>query len=816
MFKTPLFRKGLAVGAAISLGTTMLATAPAAQAVDLWQISPVAGTSFNGHIDSPVVFKLQARYNNSIVVASGNTNKKLSFLVEDLTEGIDLTSLAATPSITNTPALATNKTFYVNTDNGSLGAYSQFWLQAKSSVTATFSVKVTPFIDFDGDGWTSGFDVTGPTQEVKFLASGDITATTKLETPSVGDAIMQSSATIATDINTNYLGATPANFVYKKDGSALGAATAVAISSGVAKQDYTYTVGAGSYTSQLQILGTDVGTAASATAKAVTADSVSRSAVVSDNTSAIGKYATNVSNVRAATATAKNEFVVTVSDEDGAALPAGVLVTTVVSRAATVDSGAKVNGVVVGGSGAGSVTIYERTDANGQVKLTLENATGTAGQTLSFAVSSEGVSATAFSATYTARVWTVHNTGDTTGVGYGRTIADGGSASYNLLVADQWKVVPTGTLRFQVTPWVNGAPSALLVSNVSVADGKATVTVSDPAGNVAATNLTGFIAQLQSQTGTVWSDVAGVLYGGNGAMSIAAATNALTSITAAPTSLNVDSKTIAAYNGFTSTAVTPAYTSATTLTITGAQAGTPVTVSASGVLFGVDNGSGIATHSLNSITFIAGAGPTTVVAIANIAGKKTITATAGTATKTVDVTWNGITATKVAISGGAATSLPGRVHRITVSATDKFGNKAAATPITLSLTGLGTLDGGLGSVSLNTGATSTALLAFAGNDVGSATLTATVTGSDPAISATATVLVQNPTFVVRGKVNKVNVTVKGAQGQSVKIYVSGKLRGEGVAAWTSAKWTVKAKTGKRKVSVYVSGVRLFSKYVKVS
>jgi hypothetical protein len=307
---------------------------------------------------------------------------------------------------------------------------------------------------------------------------------------------------------------------------------------------------------------------------------------------------------------------------------------------------------------------------------------------------------------------------------------------------------------------------------------------------------------------------------------------------------SVDLRTIAAthpdnfaFNGTTQVVAVPVsgtVSSAATATYGGALiAGTQVTVAGTGAAFAVLQ-DGKYVYGSGSLTFITdNNGAFTVYVWSHVAGKNTVTITAGAAKATVypyfaaaaQATASSVT---VVVADAAAQFQAGRALDVTVTVKDKLGNPVALSAaadwnasgeakLVVTQVGSGYLSTlGDGSTSA-TGAFTSKLITNAG-DLGTSTITATVdfyttTSTDLVKSVSSEFGVTDADVTVGGRA--VYASVEFAKGKTVTVSVDGKRLYSklfSTDAYTELKFTQKT-AGKHVVTVRISGGIVYSESV---
>ena len=386
-----------------------------------------------------------------------------------------------------------------------------------------------------------------------------------------------------------------------------------------------------------------------------------------------------------------------VVDEDGAAVGAGrsVLVDP------TADSGS-VNLEINGVDADKNISQTLVTDANGQVALTITDTLGSNGTYVTIDATPEGVSSAISTAKiiWATQTFSLVDLNTTSGsIGSTRTIAEGGSYTMNMMIADQWYQAPAdGTYRIVATG--EGVSAGVL----PLVGGKTTATVTD-AGVKASYDS---VFTLQKLTAGVWGtsstttitnyaeDNAGFLLNADGQNLYGGTAADLSDAVAAVALVELDKRT----SGLS----TPLYANDVVVSGKAVDAGTnvalnraEVTVSgSSSILFENDN-----VASRGSLTFLTGTdGTFTVKAYSTTAMvDSVVTLTVNGVSKTVKVTFTGIgvgEGTSLVVTTPAAVK-PASTFQVKAKLADVYGNgvDTAAGRVKVTYTGPGIVFGTL-------------------------------------------------------------------------------------------------------------------------
>jgi hypothetical protein len=496
--------------------------------------------------------------------------------------------------------------------------------------------------------------------------------------------------------------------------------------------------------------------------------------------------------------------------------------------------------------GDSAISIPVTTDANGQISLTITGTAVDSDEIYVWAnVHGEDSNDDAYDS-YTEWRDTDYNFYGVNGDD--KAIAVGGTATFSYRVEDQWN--QPATTGFQVHVYRSTGASrdtnASWEQYVPVANGVATVTIKD---NGAGYGWDYIYADLQKKnTGEGYHDYEEASWGNyltytDSALitpnKVTASVNnngvKVGDTAVSPLKLSDLSKFVAesenrwnSLNGFTFGANRYATTTADasgTLEVYGTVSNdlvnsenVPVTISLPGAVFRteVNNGDENAYNNYDeytakdSITVYTDSNGGYYAEIwSDVPGKQTITVTAGSASKTVDVTFAQSTPKSVALSvaGGAATAQAGRSAAVAATVKDAGGHPVSGVTVTFAAAG------GTGSLSASTATTNASGVATVNyvtgvSDVGSVDFTATApSGSDTLTSSKVTVSFVHSTGNVTHKKAVVTANWANAKGQSILVTVDGYRRYNQVELADGANFfSKKLKKGRHTVNLYVGGV----------
>ena len=640
-------------------------------------------------------------------------------------------------------------------------------LTTSSTETATRTVTVTAWVDNNSNDVIDSTEYVSPTQTVTFKKASEITGTATWTAPALGDANLVATATTSPVLNGEQVGNANLTGVFTRQGatgkgydSAAWNATngnwdlsldvngntsgGVNGNTGTDWTGATAAVVAGTYSVNVQLGTTVIGTAVSATVGSTQADDVKAEIVATANNDA-GLNETS-SSATAVTARSGSSVTITATIYDDATpvakVGAGIPVTATLS---SVTGTIKVNG--------NATSDQELTDANGQVTFVVTTTTAAASQASDAAtvtIQAQNVTDAAKRAGYTltwddatATLYDAAVANPTSDLN--RSVAKNGTASFAYRLVDQWEQALAGSYRLKVANTGNTVSTAYTTvtsgaAAVSVTDGQisagtsitTTVTVEkDVAGTWTAQDLTNDgntdgAADTVAYTTGVLDQTDSISLDTNGATTFGSAT--------ADDSDTIAAKATVAQDTRGANVTVPAY--ANDVVVTGrvvhantsaARAGAVVTVSGSAdMLF--SNGGVYAFGSLTLVTDSSGEFDVSVYS--NTVQTDTV----------VTVSSNGATATRKVsfvsagedvgasfdFSGTPAYAAPGSTFQAVVTLKDAYGNAidtSTANRASVTYTGPGIVFATLPTATDANGQMKFAVL-LGTNDTGSATITA--------------------------------------------------------------------------------------------
>jgi len=679
--------------------------------------------------------------------------------------------------------------------------YAETWTDLNSSYVVTQTINNTT----SADNWNDIILATVATGT--YTQAGTAVTVVSANTLSVNDVI-----------NVTTTGAVTAGVVLTASSTGFTYATAAAQSATVAAgtaftgtnltvQKYAFAT-AGTYKATVKVGETPakIGSTFEVGAGVAIAASIANAATVTadvNKTFAVRKGTTGAVTV---TTTVKNSA--------GVAVAAGVPVSIAASE--TSSGVVTVNGTTV----TTSKTIATATDANGQVVITVTNASATAGDTVTLAVTSQGFSDSDV-LTWEAASYLLNDSKDTADTKLlGRSIVSGGTVSFDIEVRDQFNTLLSGEARVKValagTRW-----SA--TSYETMSGGKATINIVDTPVAVATLTATATFTLQQKNTAGSWVDASGTaptvaMATGAGEINADAVTVNIRSANGSSVTVNADAVSSADLSVASATTATAAanvgnaetavdFTSDTgdvIATITGTvkdgftgagQGGSSVTVSGdSSILFRSGNVS-----AFGSITFFAHAstGVFTVDAYSNKAQiDSVVTVASNGASSTGKVTFAPALATAgtTLVLTAPVSALPGSTMTLKAKLTDKYGNAVQVTDtadILVTYVGPGIQFGTLPTTTDKNGELSVGVL-LGSNDTGSATFTVSYDrssdGDFTGTTATDLDIVMSKTVVVGAVASATKVTVGTFSGFTA-VFVKG-YEGKKLSVKLAGKWSV--------------------------
>lgn len=756
MFKNTT-RRGLALGAAISLVVTGLVSTPA-QAAGEVVFAPTAGTSYNTFVTEN--FTLQAS------LAPGQNSSQAQQLKYKIEKAAGVTvsyGVSTSDSVGTSLATVSSTVTTAYVSAAGAGALTQNFIKlainGATSVSATANVTITAFIDANNnDVLDSGEFATART--VSFKKYSEVASAVALTQPAEGDTTLKGTGSL-TGINIGQVQKN-VDFVASIGGTATNSAT---LASGVYSTAVSALAGAATVSAVINVDNFQIGAASptyTVTAKAV--KSVTASAVVGDNAinASAGAVDARVDSAFVVKATALNGTTPTASGV------AGVAVTVEVTTNATLTSTQSItlNGTVYTDSAELPTALAVTADAAGVASVNVATAGIPAAKIVTFAFKSQNTVANNLVATLADAAYTAKPTG----VNNFRTVATSSAFVIDYTVADQWEVALPAGYRLVVvydgtTKYVPVSAGAAQVSFTSTASAT-TLDVTNPD------------LEKQNTTTLNWSTVSATTASAVAVKSTTVAAKFNTAPTHSATASV--SRVVSA---------SPGLNNLVTLSGTVNHAGDAVTITGAGVKFSSDGDA----VSVGTITVNAsGAGHFTVSAYVHTAGTANLTYAVGAATATTSLKVDAAAANEgkeisiVVVSGDTAAA--GSTVRAKVVLKDEYGNPVAATATQLfGVTVAG--PGFVGTLPTTTGANGESaefsILLGSGDTAGTVTISATY-DADGATTTIAPITVVKAVTIgaVAAPSQKLTVgSFKGFVAIYTKNYTGSKLSAKVAGKW---------------------------------
>jgi uncharacterized glyoxalase superfamily protein PhnB len=814
----------------------------------------VLGAEFNLNLQAPGVVT-----GDEVLLLVETTDANIASMtvssryVTDLTTAVGTTAYAeASASSNHTIRTAgTNKiVIQPSYTSARLSSFFQLNLNLSATYAATKTVTITPFVDDINNDAIDSSEVKGTPIVITFHRASELAFATQLVTPTSSSQVLRADTTVDKDVNvaqwrTNSSSPVRVNFLVNGAVSSTGtnirseysstATRAIALTT-----DTIPNVPSGAVLSVQQSIllgayaasGTTAGITAGDVLTIGTVDNAGGNVTSGDIRVGDGTFSVETTTTPKAGLSKKGQTVTFTIEENTANGLAAAAAVTAGGKSLTNSSATTVQ----------SITVDVLTDADGVATLPISytglvatNAlkiTAGARSVAGGVISTPAVTKTAVASVATALV----DLGKINSSGV-RSVVPGGNVSIQYRLVDQFGQIPTGVYQASVT-LDSVTNSGAVFSNVfPVVNGLVTVSFNDTS-NVAAPVSGSYTVRTdinkQATNGSYPAD--GASGGLNNVDSViqvrtaaqAAATLTLTGVTQAVTRSTVALASVD--TRVARTAVTSALATGTTSDLSGTvvgsngtlQVGVPVTLSAPGVMFVANVGANTEVRSLGSITVHTDNNGAwgSIRVNSNLVGAQLITATAGSATKTLSVTFTGtVPADADKLTVTAPKSIKnGRTLTMTAKLVDKFGNAvsgdASRVRITYSGPGFEIKDPATAEIAATTGVY-TLRVVLASGDTGPAVLTAVydVDGVATAdtnfnrLTATAATWVGPVANAKAGdKAGRVIVEAYRAKGKTVSVFV-GSTR---VASFVSNKADFTkvvrgVKAGTRNVSVRLSG-----------
>jgi hypothetical protein len=849
-----LTRKGLALGAIVALGASLFAGAPAQANTSGVLLAPATGTT-NGMI-SGTAFTLQATIGSLIPSSSYG---QLKFEVTNAS-GLAVTTVLTQAGSTNAGSdtdlsASTLTTAQVVRSTGGTITGGTPTLAVSTAATDAGTVSVNAWLDADGDHAIDSGEIASGPQVITFVKAADVTWTTTLAQPFVGDAKLTATVTSDKSINLDQFKsevqvgfASVSGSTYTTRGSGttqsagaftVGETTTFVSASNSLTAETTHTALASTTYVAQAIRNTGDTELGSESLKAVAAATITRlgtpSITASDDLSQSGSTITARNGVASFTATAQ-AFLAWTDATTNTKAAAGQTVKVVITEKAS-NANTDAAKFVAGGktlqdttSGSDSIEFNVTTDATGLVSIPV-TVSGTVAGTDSITIAISAQSATVVTS---GSLTTTVNFADAT-VGSNALVDAnqiGSGAIYKKVAGS------TTTIKFAAKDsfgkglgsnyrviLTESAATPDVVTDAVFSNGIASFSVTDSA--TLSESYSGDLQEYSTTTRT-WADVAS-----NAAITVApvigtsAAVDSVATLTGTSTGLALNLNDLKAVDT-RSNGTAPTVTSGTVSTLSGTvldASGIPtygdVTLSATGAMFETNG-----VYALGSITVQTdNSGAFGGVKIySNKSGDTVVTATSNGKTKTLTLTFADAGSTTGANWSIAAPAFvaPGSTLTITPTVTDKWGNKVAQT-ITFTYDGPGLP---ISSTNPTTANVAYRVLLGAG-DTGTATVTVKVDRNgdsdtaDAGETLTASVVVGSApvagaTAAIAGSTKRFFVSVDAnASAKNVVVKVAGRTFATLKGSSAKKTYTVRAPKGSHKVTVFVGGKLIATKTISV-
>ena len=724
-----------------------------------------------------------------------------------------------------------------------LSELHQLTINLSATYGATKTVTITPFVDSVDNDQIDSAELKGTPIVITLHKASEVTFASQLVAPTTSSQTLRADVTANKDVNIaqwRTVSSSPVRNQFYVNGTNQGGTDLlVAWSGDVARADSsTVSVPTGAVVSVQQAIAGSATYAASGTTSTISAGNVATISAIG-HAGGFSDANAGTSNIRLGDGNVSVDATVTVKS---GASESGQTVTFKIEENA-VNSIAAAAAVTAGGKSltnssattSQSITVDVLTDADGVATLPISytglvdtnafkitaSAVGVGGGVISSAtVVKTAIASAATSIIDVAKI-------STTAV---RSIVAGGNVSIAYRIVDQFGQVPVGTYRAIIGETsVTGSNNAVYSATVPVVNGAFTVSFTDnTTGSAAISSAYSVDVTIEKQqTDLSYGATGGIAKNSESVIAVRSAAQAAATLTLAAdntisvardaVALTTVDKRVAKESVLASAATNGADLSGTALGSNGSlQAGVPVTITAPGLLFEQNGFWSVGTITVHTSADGAWGG---VQVFSNKTGNQTITATSGSATKTLVVEFAGTAyADADAISISAPKSIKnGRTLTMTVALVDEFGNGVSSDisrlKVTYSGPGFEIRDPAVAELAAKTGIYTIRVLLGAG-DTGVAAVTASFNADTIATGAAIdTITASAATWVgpianakAGAKAGRVIVEAYRAKGKTVSVFV-GSTR---VASFTSNKADFSKvvrgiKSGTRNVSVRLSG-----------
>ena len=724
-----------------------------------------------------------------------------------------------------------------------LAELHQFTINLSATYAATKTVTITPFVDSINNDQIDSSEVQGTPIVLTLHKPSELTFSSQLVSPTTSSQVLRSDVSVNKDVNiAQWLDVSSSairNQFYVNGTNQGGTNVLVAYSSTTER--------ASAYSTSVSIPTGAIASVQQSVAGGTYAASGTTATVSAGNVATVGAVTNVGGNVETTNfRLGDGSFTVdsTITVKAGATL-AGQTVTFTVAENA-VNSLASAGSVTAGGktlvnssaTTAQSITVDVVTDADGVATLPVSY-TGVvlanAIKITASATSAAGGTISSAAKTYTATASLANAVVDLgkSSDSAVRYVAPGGAVSVAYRVVDQFGLTPVGTYQASVSLSSITSANAVYSTIIPVVNGAFTVAFADNSTGASAVSSAYSIDVVinKQQTDLSYSTTGGIAGPHNDAIvavrssvqsaaTLTLAADDTTDVARSAVSMpaSIDTRVTKSSVALPSLSVA-ATLSGTALNSTGTNAvGVPVTLSAAGVLFEQNGNYGLGSLTVYTDTSGVWAG---VQIYSNKVGAQTITATSGSATKTLSVAF-----ASTSYADGSALSITapksirnGRTLTMRVALVDKFGNpvSADATRVKVSYAGPGfeIIDPATAALASATGVYTLRVLLGTG-DTGVATMTAvfdadadlaTADTDGDRLTATASTWVgpiANATAAK--KKDRVIIEAYRAKGRTVSVFVAGERVASYKANKANFRKVVKGvKSGNRNVEVKLSG-----------
>jgi hypothetical protein len=849
-----LSRKGLALGAVVALSTTLFAGAPALAAGEV-VLAPSSGTTYG--MISGEAFTLQATIGSLVPSSSYGQLKFEVTNASGLAVTTVLTQAGKTDATTDTDLSASTLTTaqVVRSTAGTITGGTPT-LAVSTAAADAGTVSVNAWLDANGDNLITSGEFASGAQVITFVKAADVTWTTTLAQPFVGDtkltAVVKSDKNINLDqfkseVQIGFATLSGSTYTSISDTTqsagafTVGETTTFVSADNSLKVEKTSTATASTTYVAQAIRNTGDTELGSESAKAVAAATITKlttpGITAGDDLAQSTNTITARNGITSFTATSQAYLAYTDATTNTKAAAGQTVTVTITEKASNANTDAAK--FVAGGktlqdttSGSDFIEFTATADATGLVSIPV-TVSGTVAGTDAITIAVSAQSATAVASTLTTTVNFADATVGTNALAAANQIgsgaiykkAAGSTTTLKFAAKDNFGKGLGSNYRVILT---ESAATPDVVTDAVFSNGAATFSVTDSA--TLSESYSGDLQEYSTSTRT-WADVAD-----NAAITVApvvGASEAVGSVatltgTATGLALNLNdlkaADTRSSGTAPTITAGTKSTLSGTVLDANGIPTYGDVTLSATGAMFSTDG-----VYALGSITVQTNNSGAFggVVIYSNTAGVTVVTATSNGKTKTLSLTFDAAgAATGTTYTLDVPTYAPaGSTVTITPKITDKYGNKVAQTAnFTFAYSGPGLPIVAASSVTAN----NPFRVLLGAGDTGTGTVTWTVDknadtdvlDAGEVITASFTIgaaPVAGATAAIAGSTKRFFVSVSGNTGaKNVVVKVAGKtfktLKGSTAAKKT---YVVAAPKGSHKVTVYVGGKLIATKTISV-